>query len=97
MEKIIYSYLEKGKDGLGRDIRYIKEENLHKLIESLKTTINYNQCCTELKASKEAKTLELENELQELTEDLEFEMDIPKVHKIGMLILKEKIKLLKSL
>jgi len=36
MNDIIYSYLEKGKDGLGRDIRYIKEEQLPSLIDCLK-------------------------------------------------------------
>jgi hypothetical protein len=35
MKDIIYSYLEKGKDGLDRDIRYIKEENLPYLIKEL--------------------------------------------------------------
>lgn len=36
MNDIIYSYLEKGKDGLGRDIRYIKEEQLPDLVDRLK-------------------------------------------------------------
>jgi hypothetical protein len=42
MKDIIYSYLEKGKDGLDRDIRYIKEENLPNLIKELNQYFNYN-------------------------------------------------------
>ncbi len=58
--------------------------------------INFIPCCTELKTAKENKTLELQNELNRLNEDLEFEMDEPQVYKIGRLILEEKIKLLSS-
>ena len=44
MEKTIYRYLEKGKDGLGRDVRYIKEENLPDLITELKQAIEVMRC-----------------------------------------------------
>ena len=49
MKEIIYGFLEKGKDGLCRDIRYIKEERLPSLIKELEKYINYSRCCETLK------------------------------------------------
>tara|TARA_R110001606_G_scaffold333748_1_gene481546 strand:+ start:331 stop:510 length:180 start_codon:yes stop_codon:yes gene_type:complete len=40
IDEVIYGYLEKGTDGLGRNIRYIKEENLPSLIKDIKLIVN---------------------------------------------------------